>query len=269
MRRLRNPFSLLLLSVVSIGAFSPAEVGAAASAREIMDKAAVARKLNGSEAVMKMIIDDHGQIRERKLTMATKLYDGGKTEKRIFRFLSPADVKGTGVLVFDYDASADDVWIFIPALRKTRRVVSSQRSQSFMGSEFSYGDLNIPSLDEFDYQSVKEEAVGGDDCWVIDVTPKSKETASSEGYSKKTVWVSKQKFAVLKALYFDLSGKALKELASTDIKLVDPQNKRYRAMRMEMTNKQTGRRSVFETEKITLAPDTKDEYFTPRFLERQ
>lgn len=269
MRSRQNPFNLLLLSLLSLGVFSPSQVAAGPSAREVMDKAAIARKLDGSEAVMKMTIDDHGQLRERKLTMATKLYDAGKTEKRIFRFSSPADVKGTGVLVFDYDANADDVWIFIPALRKTRRVVSSQRSQSFMGSEFSYGDLNIPTLDDFEYKSVKEEQFGGEDCWVIDATPKAKETASSEGYSKKTVWVSKKKFAVLKAVYFDLAGKLLKELTSSEIKLIDPKNNRYRAMRMEMINKQNGRRSVFETEKISLAPDTKDEYFTPRFLERQ
>jgi outer membrane lipoprotein-sorting protein len=268
MRRRKNPLSVWLLALVALGVASPPAAEAGPSAREVMDKAAVARKLDGAEALMKMTIDDHGQVRERKLTMATKLYDAGKTEKRIFRFLSPADVKGTGVLVFDYDASADDVWLFIPALRKTRRVVSSQRSQSFMGSEFSYGDLNIPALDEFEYHSVKEESVAGEDCYVIDVTPKSPETASSEGYSKKTVWVSKKTFAIFKALYFDLSGKVLKELASSDIKLVDPKNNRYRAMRMEMTNKQTGRRSVFETEKIALAPETKDEYFTPRYLER-
>ncbi len=132
------------------------------SPRDIMDKAAQARKLDGSEAVVKMIMtDDKGGTRERKITMATKLYDDGKTEKRIMRFLAPADVKGTGVLVFDYDSAPDDVWIFLPALRKTRRIVSSQRSQSFLGSEFSFGDLNVPSLDEFTYTLVKEEPAGG------------------------------------------------------------------------------------------------------------
>lgn len=267
MRKHRNPLTSVLLSAAAIGLFSTS-VEAGPSPRDIMDKAATARKLDGSEAVMKMTIDDKGQTRERKLTMATKLYDGGKTEKRIFRFLSPADVKGTGVLVFDYDNKGDDVWMFVPALRKTRRIVSSQRSQSFMGSEFSYGDLNIPTLDEFDYALVKEEPAGGEDCWVIDVKPKSKETADSEGYSKKTVWVSKKQYAVMKALYYDLGGKLLKELDSSDIKQIDPKNKRFRAMKMQMTNKQNGRKSVFEAEKITLAPDTKDEYFTPRYLER-
>jgi hypothetical protein len=240
------------------------------SAREIMDKVTVTRKLDGSEAVVKMTVfgDKGGQPREREITMATKLYDGGKTEKRIYRFVSPADVQGTGVLVFDYEAKADDVWIYLPALRKTRRIVSSQRTQSFMGSEFSYGDLNIPALDDFNYALVKQESYGGEACWVVDVLPKTQEIADGEGYSKKTYWVSKDKNAVVRGLYYDKDGKPLKELIAKDIKLLDPKNKRYRSMHMEMVNKQNGRRSVFESQKVTFAPNTKDEYFTTTYLER-
>jgi hypothetical protein len=245
------------------------DVHAGPSAREIMDKVALARKLDGSEAVVKMsIISDKGQVRERKITMATKLYDGGKTEKRIYRFLSPADVKGTGVLVFDHETEADDVWVYLPALRKTRRILSSQKSQSFMGSEFTYGDLNIPPLDDYNYALLKEEAVNGEACWVVEASAKSEQIAGSEGYSKKTYWIGKQDFAVRKGLYYDKAGKLLKELKSDHIKLLDAKNKRYRAMRMEMINKQNGRRSLFESEKVSLAPDTKDEYFTPGYLER-
>lgn len=239
------------------------------SARDIMEKVTVARKLDGSEALVKMtVMGEKGESRQREISMATKLYDGGQTEKRIYRFVSPADVQGTALLVFDYAAKADDVWIYLPALRKTRRIISSQRTQSFMGSEFSYGDLNIPALDDFDYTIVKEEQVGSEPCWVIDVLPKSKEIADGEGYSKKTYWVSKEKLAVLRGLYLDKDGKLLKELVARDVKLIDAKKKRYRAMHMEMINKQNGRRSVFESEKVTFAPDTKDEYFTTTYLER-
>ena len=260
----------LAMSLGAAGLLSgPSSAQAAPNAREIMDKVATTRKLDGSEAVIKMtIFNEKGQARERKITMASKLYDGGKTEKRIYRFLSPADVQGTGVLVFDHDSAADDVWIYLPALRKTRRIVSSQRSQSFMGSEFSYGDLNIPALDDYEYKVLKEEAIDGEQCWVIDVMPKSKDVAEAEGYSKKTYWISKQKHSLRKGVFYDLKGKLLKELIAKDIKLLDPKKKRYRAMRMEMVNKQNGRRSVFESEKMTVAPDTKDEYFTTRYLER-
>ena len=270
-RIVRNLVALGLLASFGLGLAPslPEAHGAGPSAREIMDKVALTRKLDGSEAVVKMIIvSEQGQTRERKITMATKLFDGGKTEKRIYRFLSPADVQGTGVLVFDYETQADDVWIYLPALRKTRRIVSSQKSQSFMGSEFTYGDLNIPPLDDFNYTLVKEEDYGGESCFVIDILPKKPETGSEEGYSKKTFWVSKTKFAVRKGLFYDAGGALLKELKTDDIKLLDPKKNRYRAMKMEMTNKKNSRKSVFVSEKVTLAPDTKDEFFTPRYLER-
>jgi hypothetical protein len=244
-------------------------VGAGISGRDIMDKVTEARKLEGSEAVVNMsIIHPKGQTRERKLSMATKLFDAGKTEKRIYRFLSPADVAGTGVLVFDYEIDADDVWVYLPALRKTRRVVSSQRSESFLGSEFSYADLNVPKLDDFNYQLLREEVFGGDDCWVIDVLPKAEQIAQSEGYSKKTYWVSQDKFVLRKGVYYDLDGRPLKQLENHDYKLLDPTRKRYRPMRMEMTNTQNGRRSVFTSEQLVSAPGTKDDYFTQRYLER-
>jgi hypothetical protein len=239
------------------------------SPRDIMSKVALTRKLAGSEAVVTMtIVNDQGQTRERTLSMATKLYDDGKTEKRIYRFQAPADVKGTGVLVFDYESEADDVWIFLPALRKTRRIVSSQRAQSFMGSEFSYGDLNVPALDDYTYTMRGEEAQAGEPCWVIELTPKSQDVAAGEGYSKKTYWISKAKHVLRRALYYDLEGKPLKELKTDQVELLDAKNQRFRPLRMEMINQQNGRRSLFVSSKIAFSPEANDEYFTPRYLER-
>ena len=239
------------------------------SARDIMAKVAAARKLDGSEAVVTMTMYSRkGEKRERQLAMATKLYDDGKTEKRVYRFLSPADVEGTGILVFDYESAADDMWIYLPSLHKVRRVVSSQRSNSFMGSEFSYADLNVPGLDDYKYQLVKEEAFRGDSCWVIDVIPQSKDVAEGEGYSKKTYWVSKNTFTLRRGLYYDEAGKLLKELVTDKIKLLDAKKKSYRPLHMEMVNKQNGRRSVFDTQKVAFTPNTDDANFTTRRLEQ-
>ena len=240
------------------------------SARDVMEKVTVTRKLDGSEATIKMTMtDEKGQKREREITSATKLFDGGKTEKRVFRFLLPADVQGTGFLIFDYEAKADDAWIYLPALRKTRRILSSQGSQSFMGSEFSYGDLNIPALDDYTYAMVKEEpCAGGETCYVVDAVPKSKETAAADGYAKRTYWISKSKFVATKVLHYGPDGKLLKELIAGDIKLLDAKKKRYRTLRNEMINKQNGRRSIFEFNKMIFTPNTKDEYFTTSYIER-
>jgi hypothetical protein len=267
----RSTFALLV-NLCAAGWLLPqvAQAGPTLSAREIMDKVTVTRKLDGSEATIKMtMIDEKGQTRQRTLSSATKLFDGGKTEKRVFRFLSPADVQGTGFLIFDYEDKADDAWIYLPALRKTRRILSSQGGQSFMGSEFSYADFNYPALDDYKYTLVKEEpCAGGETCYVIDAVPKNKEVASSDGYSKRTYWVDKNKFVATKVLYYAPDGKLVKELIASDVKLLDAKKKRYRTTRNEMINKQNGRRSVFEFTKIIFAPNTKDEYFTTSYIER-
>ena len=264
-------FAVLVSMLTGSGLSTPpAHAEETLSARDVMEKVTVTRKLDGSESTIKMTMtDEKGQKREREITSATKLFDGGKTEKRVFRFLLPADVQGTGFLIFDYEAKADDAWIYLPALRKTRRILSSQGGQSFMGSEFTYADFNSPALEDYTYTLGKEEAcAGGETCYVIDVVPKTKETIAADGYSKRTYWVSKSKFVASRILHYGPDGKLLKELIASDARLLDTKKKRYRTMRNEMINKQNGRKAVFEFTKMNFAPYTKDEYFTTAYIER-
>ena len=149
----------------------------AESAGDIMNKVANTRKLEGSEAVIKMtLIDEKGKKSEREIAAATKLFDKGKTEKRVFRFLSPSDVKGTGFLVFDYEAKPDDAWIYMPAIRKSRRIKGSETSKPFMGSEFTFGDLSPSAVGDYSYTMGKEEPCAGGTCYVIEAKPKGKAT---------------------------------------------------------------------------------------------
>ncbi len=259
----------LTSSVLFLAVCAAPLVARAESAREIMEKVATTRKLDGSEAVIKMtLIDQKGTKSEREIAAATKLFDGGKTEKRVFRFLSPADVQGTGFLVFDYEAKADDAWIYMPALRKTRRILSSDSSKPFMGSEFTFGDLNTPAVDDYTYELGKEEPCAGGTCFVIDATPKNKEVAAADGYGKRTYYISKSNYVPVKILHFGTDGKLLKEMNATEIKQIDSKKKRFRSLRNEMINKVNGRKSIFEFTKMNFSPNVKDEYFTTAYIER-
>ncbi len=262
----------VLVAVAGIGLLSVTDaVSAPPDGRATMDKVALTRKLQGSEAKVTMkTMDSAGKVlSSRTLTMASKLYDGGATEKRIYRFVDPPDVKGTGILVFDYAAKADDIWIFLPALRTTRRVLGGDSAKSFMGSEFSYGDLNIPPLDDYTYKSDREEQAGGEACYVVEVTPKSQQIAKNDGYQKKVYWVSKATSAVRKGQFFGLDGKLMKELATSNVKELATVGgtKRFRAMKMEMKNVQSGRSSVFETTAVS-ANVPADDLFTEAYLQR-
>jgi hypothetical protein len=238
-------------------------------ARDIVDRSFKVTKLAGIEMMSTMtIIDGRGRERVRELASVSKLYDDGATEKRLIRFLAPADVKGTGLLTFDYEDKDDDMWLFMPALRKTRRIVSTEKAKNFMGSEFTYADMTPPVLDDFTYTLLGEKEQGGIDCWEIEVIPANEDVADENGFSKRVVCIEKQDFVLRHASYYDLDGELQKELEVLEIQEVDTTLHRFRPTHMVMTNLQNERKSVLKVDKIAFSPDVKDEFFTTRYLER-
>ncbi len=239
------------------------------SGREIMEKARQASQFKGLEAITTLrIYDGKGHERVRQTSMASREFDNGATEKRIIRFLAPAEVKGTGMLIFDYTDKNDDMWIYMPALRKTRRIVSTEKSKSFMGSEFSNADMSAPNLDDFRYTVLRSETFEGTECWVIEAIPVSVELMDEVGYDRRISWIGKNDFVQRKAEYYDEDDELFKRLVASDIKLIDPKGSKYMAMHMEMLNQENGRRSVMTMEKIEFNPDVKEEYFTLSYLEK-
>lgn len=239
------------------------------TAKQIVDKSYETTKIAGAESVATLtIVDSKGRERIRQTAQVTKLYDNGDTGKRLVRFLSPADVKGTGLLTFDYQDKDDDMWLFMPALRKTRRIISSEKAKNFMGSEFSYADMTPPVLDDFSYKILGEKEIEGVLCWEIELIPVDDDIADENGFSKKISYIARKDFVIRKAIYYDLDGELHKELLVKEVKEVDPENHKYRPMHMIMVNKQNDRKSILKVDKIQFNPDVKDEYFTTRYLER-
>ena len=237
------------------------------TANEIIQNSRDAIKIAGQEALTTLeIYDNKGRKRVRQTTLATKMY--GETEKRIIRFLSPADVKGTGMLIFDYDEKNDDMWIYMPALRKTRRIVSTEKGKNFMGSEFSNADLAAQTLEEFTYKIIGEEEVFGEACWKIEETPVDDDIADENGFSLKISWIAKSNFVMRKAVFYDLDEELWKEMQVPEIELLDKVNKKYFFKVMTMENKQNGRKSIMRMDKVQFNPNVKDEYFTTDYLER-
>jgi hypothetical protein len=263
---------VIILTIIIAVMFTSLRLGAAdmPSAKEIVDKGTNAIKLAGSEAISTMvIIDSKGRKRVRKIAMVSKLFDNGDTEKRLMRFLSPADVKGTGFMIFNYEKKDDDQWLFMPALRKTRRIISSEKSKNFMGSEFAYADMSPPNIDDFNYKLLGEEEVNGVLCWKIEMIPINEDVADENGFSKRISYFAKVDHVIRKSIYYDLDNTLHKVMIVKSVEEIDKKNHRYRPLHLEMENKQNGRRSYFKIEKIQLNLGIKDEYFTTRYLERQ
>lgn len=209
-----------------------------------------------------------GKKRIRKLKNFAKLKADNINEKRLIRFLYPADLKGTGFLVIEYPQGDDDMWLYLPTLRKSRRKLAGNKKDSFMGTEFSYGDIVAPKVEEYKYNLLGQEIIDDSECYVIEARPAHKDILKDYGYSKRIDYISKNNFTRLKSVFFDKYEKKLKTLTARTPYEADPVNHKWFMRDMEMTNHQNGRKTVLKLEKITINSGIRDERFTVRYLER-
>lgn len=258
-----------VITAVLLLCFSSMALAQNYTAKEVQQKAIDATRVNGTESLSTLtIIGKKGQKRVRGMSMVSKLYDNGLTEKKMVKFTEPADVKGAGFLSFDYNDKADDKWIYMPALRKTRRIISSENAKSFMGSEFSYADMSLPVIKDFSYEFLPGKMINGELCHVLNIVPKNNDIAEENGFSKKVSFISKNDFVLRKAIYYNLAGEKEKVMTVKAIIEVDTKKHKYKIKEMEMVNLLNNRKSILVIDQIKNNPDIADEYFTIRFLEK-
>ncbi|BDU51604.1 hypothetical protein HLVA_21730 (plasmid) [Haliovirga abyssi] len=235
---------------------------------EIINKSRDVIKLNGVEMIISLITKDrNNNVRKQKIASISKLYSDN-TEKKIMRFLYPTDVKGTGFLSYDYEKKDDLMWLYLPSLRKSRKIAASERSKSFMGSEFSYSDITSFKIEDFKYSILGEENINGEKCWKLEQKSKNDDIADDYGFFKKIVYISKRNYMVMKTESYDEDDELCKVMEALGIKKIDVKRNRYRATHLIIKNLDNGRSSEMIIEKIKLRENIKDSYFTTRFLER-
>jgi hypothetical protein len=237
-------------------------------ARAFMEKSHERVKVRSFEAVSTLTITDaRGNQRIRNNSMASMSFPDG-TEKRIIKFNAPAEVKGTGILIFDYQDKSDDMWIYLPALRRTRRIVSSEKSKSFMGSEFSNADMTAPALEDFNYRILGEETLNGNPCVRIESVTGSEELADEYGYTRSVSWIGKNNYLAYRTDYYDVDGEAFKTITNKEFKKLDSVNNRYMVTHMIAVNHRSERSSEIFMERVEAIP-TKESYFTVAYLEKE
>ena len=164
---------------------------------------------NIQSTVTLTITEKNGSVRMRKLNMMTKSYDDG-TIKRMVKFLDPADVRGTAMLIVDNKDAQDDMWIYLPALKKTRRIVSTEKGKSFMSSEFSNADMSSGSNADFKIRHLPES--GKNETWVIESVPVSDDKADEYGFSKKITFLEKSSLKTKKIDFYNFDNELFKTI---------------------------------------------------------
>lgn len=257
-----------LLAVVLTTALV-SQAAPALTAKEIAERAFVVSKVadSTSDSTFKLI-NASGQTRVRQTKGATKLIAGTTDNQRLVTFESPADVKGTKTLLIEHSKGDDDIWIYLPAMKKVRRLVSSNKKDAFVGTDFSYGDVIGHKVEDWNHKLLGDEVVDGRKAYKMESTPVRPEVGENSGYSKRVSWIDQESFVAIKGEWFDLSGQLLKKFAARKLEKVDAKNNKWQPMEIETQNVQTEHKTVIEFTNYKANVGIKDDVFTSRSLER-
>lgn len=206
------------------------------------------RNNNGDESVRKMRLK------------SLEVSDDG--DKGLTVFDQPRDVKGTAFLNFSHAVKPDEQWLYLPALKRVKRISSRNKSGPFMGSEFSYEDLSSFEIEKYRYNYIKDETFDGQDTFVTEQFPNDKHS----GYTKMVVWTDKVHHRTLKIDFYDRKKSLLKTLLFKNYQLF--LDKYWRSQLMTMQNHQTGKSTDFVTEELTFKTGLTDKDFNKASLKR-
>jgi len=184
---------------------------------------------------MEMVLTNrHGESSNRKMKLQT-LEGVGDGDKTLITFDEPRDVKGTAFLSYTHKVDADDQWLYLPALKRVKRIASSNKSGPFVGSEFAYEDMTSQEVEKYTYKYVGDADLDGMNCFQIErypVDPKS-------GYTRQVGWIDKEYYRVIKIDFYDRKNSLLKTLSFSGYQQY--LDKYWRADRAKMVNHQTGK----------------------------
>ncbi len=237
-------------------------------AREIMERVDARDDGDDQTSNLQMIlIDKRGKKRVRELRSFRK--DKGDDDYSMMFFLSPADVKDTGFLTYDYDDADrdDDQWLYLPALKKTKRIASSNKSGSFMGSDFSYADMTDRPLEKYDYTLLQEMELDGHPVWVIQSVPTDDDEIDETGYTKSIQFIRKDNFVAVRAKIWLKKGKRNKYMDVKELRQIEGV---WVATLMTMTTKkgnQTLHKTILRTSDVKFNQPLDFDSFSVRGLE--
>lgn len=254
---MKKYLSILIFTTMMVTAL------AAQTGSEIMQRVSDEREVNSSALDIQMtLIDNDGSTGTRRIQTLI-LNDNGLT-KTITLFLEPASVRNTRFLTLENEGRADDQWIFLPSLRKVKRIASGEKDGSFMGSDFSYSDMGSSgsSVDDSTHTILKVEDYNGRKCFVVESIPRA---GTDNTYGKYVSWVDKISWLTLKVEFYSKDRRTqIKELNSENI---SNENGHWIAKKITMETLESGHKTVLEIKQVKYDIPLNSGFFTTIFLE--
>lgn len=215
-----------------------------------------------SETELKMVLRNrHGEESTREMRNKTlEVNDDG--DKSLVIFDEPRDVKGTAFLSHTKKSGPDDQWLYLPALKRVKRIASNNKSGPFMGSEFAYEDISSQEVEKYTYKYLHDETFEGMDCYVIERYPVDEKS----GYTRQMVWYDKAEYRPQKVDFYDRKNELLKTLTYHDYNQYE--GKFWRAGQFKMVNHQTGKSTDLQFSNYEFANGYTDRDFDNNSLKR-
>ena len=217
--------------------------------------------VDSAESFTMTLRDDRGRERVRTLRVQVLERDNdGDWSLTVFD--EPADVQGTALLTYAHGIEPDDQWIYLPALRRVKRISSRNRSGPFMGSEFAFEDMSDFELEKYQYTYLRDETCGDDLCVVSEWVPQYPHS----GYSRTVIWIDQSEYRTRKIEFYDTRGAHLKTLELSDFKLFG--DRYWRPMHWEMHNHQNNKTTLLDYNTIELGVGLMERDFDQKALKR-
>jgi len=235
---------------------------------QIMEKQDLQNKVSYESEVQKLTLKDLSSKNKHTKTRTIHRYQKNTTEnKSLIAFMSPKDIRGTALLNWNHKKRENDQWLYLPELRMTRRIAGGTKKNYFMGTDFTYSDLEAEVLEDYKYNCLKIDKCGKKrKCFQVEALPKSETVMSRTGYSKRILSVDIKKFVIRKASFFDDKGKQIKILINRKFKKYNKDNKiSYRPKKSIMTREGLHQTTI-QTVERKVYNKIEDITFTERFI---
>lgn len=251
--RIRLIVTAMLLALLSVGVMADEKGLGIAKEADRRDTG-----FGDTTADMLMVLrNKQGQTSKRDMRFRT-LEQKTDGDKSMVIFDRPKDVKGTALLTFSHKNGIDDQWLFLPALKRVKRIASNNKSGPFMGSEFAYEDLSSQEVEKYTWTFIKDDGKH----FVLERVPAYK----NSGYKRQIIWFDKEHYRMMKTEFYDRKNSKLKTLVASGYKQY--KNKFWRAAKMDMTNHQTGKSTTLEWNNYKFGTGLKAGDFTKNKLKR-
>lgn len=205
-----------------------------------------------------LLVDKRGKERSRKLVTAVKDY--GNLNKSYIRFTSPAEIDGTSFLTWENEDRDDDQFLYLPALRRVRRIVSNQKKNRFVNTDYTYEDMERRKVDEDIHRIYGDETYNNYDCWVLESIPKDQHNSQ---YGKRLSWVVKDIFIPIKTEYYDKKGRLTKRFLANNLKKI---NEIWTVLESEMNDLERKHRTMMKISEIRYNSGVADRVFTKNYM---